>query len=79
MARTTLRVAEIHCSSCERAITSGLERLRGVRAVAASSQTREIHIEFDPTRVTEAHVRRRLGELGFDPVDGDAAPSGTDR
>ncbi|MHB8718661.1 MAG: heavy-metal-associated domain-containing protein [Candidatus Dormibacteria bacterium] len=68
MTNTTIRVREIHCESCEQTIRTALSRVDGVFSSAPSQATNEVRIQFDANRVTEAQLRERLGEIGYDPV-----------
>ena len=68
MANTTIRVQEIHCASCENTIRTALGRAPGVQSVAPSQATNEVRIHFDPSRITEEQLRRRLAEVGYEPV-----------
>lgn len=68
MTRTTIRVEQIHCESCERTISTALRRVDGVVSAAPSQATNEVRIQFDAARVTEEQLRERLREIGYDPV-----------
>lgn len=56
---------KIHCAGCESRIASALERLPGVEAVQASAETQRVKVTIDPARTSEAEVRARLTQLGY--------------
>ncbi|MGC8471758.1 MAG: heavy-metal-associated domain-containing protein [Acidimicrobiales bacterium] len=68
MALTTIAVQEIHCASCEHTIRSALERLDGVRSVQPDAVHKEVRVAYDQTKIDEGGLRRRLAELGYEPV-----------
>ncbi|MDQ3979211.1 MAG: heavy-metal-associated domain-containing protein [Actinomycetota bacterium] len=68
MITRTFKVAEIHCANCEKTIRTALSRLAGVSLVVPSSNTNDVKVSFDDTKVTEAELRARLEEVGFAPV-----------
>lgn len=66
---TTITVAEIHCESCERTISTVLSQLDGVLRVTPSATTNQVRVTYDEAAVTEANLRSTLADLGYDPVD----------
>lgn len=68
MAEATIAVAEIHCEHCEHAIKTALSRVEGVRVVAPSAAKNEVKVHFDEAVTSEAKLRARLLEAGYDPV-----------
>lgn len=68
MALTTIAVQEIHCASCEHTIRSALGRLDGVRSVRPDAARNEVRVSYDETKIDEAGLRRRLAEVGYEPV-----------
>ena len=68
MITRTIKVAEIHCASCENTIRTALSRLPGVALVVPSAESNDVRVNFDATKVTEDELRTRLGEVGFEPV-----------
>jgi copper chaperone CopZ len=69
MTTRTFKVAEIHCASCENTIRTALSRLPGVGAVVPSSATSDVKVSFDAGKVSEAQLRARLEEVGFEPIE----------
>ena len=68
MASITVKVQDIHCEACEGTIRHGLEQLPGVRRVLTDRERSEVRVLFDANTVNEAHIRRRLEEVGYQPV-----------
>ncbi len=66
MTTTTLKVADIHCANCENTIRTTLSRLPGVALVVPSAATNDVKVSFDDAKVTEAELRARLSEIGFE-------------
>lgn len=75
MASTTIKVKEIHCSSCENTIRTALARLDGVRAVRPEHARNDVRVTYDEAQVDEARLRQALVELGYEPVSSN--PEGT--
>lgn len=69
MVTRTFKVAEIHCASCENTIRTALSKISGVALVLPSSSTSDVKVSFDEAEVSEEHLRERLEEVGFPPVD----------
>ncbi|WP_454727775.1 MULTISPECIES: heavy-metal-associated domain-containing protein [Cupriavidus] len=57
---------KIHCSGCESRIRFALQRLPGVKHVAADAVTQRVAVAFDPAQLSSNPIRERLNELGFD-------------
>ena len=55
----------LSCAHCVATINKAVGRLNGASKVAANEQTRQIAIEFDPTRVTLAQIEATLDEEGY--------------
>jgi copper chaperone CopZ len=56
---------KIHCTGCETRIRFALQRLSGVRQVAANAQRQRVAVTFDPALLTSGQIQDRLKELGF--------------
>ena len=63
---TTLKVP-MHCSRCENAVWTALQRADGVIRAEADYRRDEVKLRFDPERVTELTVRERIRSVGFEP------------
>jgi copper chaperone len=68
MVTTTFKVAEIHCAGCENTIRGALSGVPGVSLVVPSSESNDVKVSFDDAKVTEAELRARLTEAGYEPV-----------
>lgn len=67
MTRTEIPVEGMHCTGCERALSSALERLEGVRETRADHRAGRVRVSFDPQRVEEEQLRRQIEEVGYQP------------
>ncbi len=65
---TTITVREIHCESCEHTIATALSQLNGVLRVAPSAKTNQVKVSYDELALSEANLRARLVEIGYDPL-----------
>lgn len=67
MTRTEIKVEGMHCTGCEHAVSSALERLEGVRDARADHEAGRVRVSFDPERVGEEELRRQIEETGYQP------------
>jgi copper chaperone len=65
MANTVLNVPDISCEHCERTITSALTPIEGVRAVNVDISGKQVHVDFDETRVSVAQMKDVLQEEDY--------------
>jgi copper chaperone len=63
--RVTLTAPDISCGHCVATVQKAVGDLTGVRSVAASEQTKQVNIEFDPSRVSLAQIEATLDEEGY--------------
>lgn len=63
--QTTLTVPRIHCSGCVNTVTTAVQKLPGVQKVVASETTREVKVEYDPSKVDETKIRGALALVGY--------------
>ena len=68
MATTILNVPDISCEHCERAITSALAPVDGVRSVRVDIPARQVRLDYDEQQVDLNHVKEILQEEDY-PVD----------
>lgn len=61
----TLKVPKIRCDGCVATVERTLSALPGVERAAASEQSKEVRITFDPARVSEAQLRASLTSAGY--------------
>lgn len=65
---STITVEQIHCGSCENTIRTALGKTKGIRGVEPDAATDTVTVTFDEGKLSEAEIRARLAEIGFDPV-----------
>ncbi len=63
---TVIGDERIHCGGCETRIHFALQRMPGVRHVAADAETQRVAVTLDPGLLTADQIQARLKELGFD-------------
>ncbi|MAG36128.1 MAG: hypothetical protein CL878_07785 [Dehalococcoidia bacterium] len=67
MAKATaiLQVRDLHCDGCAMTVTRALYQQPGVLAVQPDVPERSILIEYEPSNVTPATLRRTVEDVGF--------------
>ena len=65
MANAVLNVPDISCEHCERTITNALTPIEGVRVVNVDIPGKQVHIDFDETRVSVAQMKDVLQEEDY--------------
>ena len=68
MTTTTLNVPDISCDHCERAITSALSPIEGVRNVSVDIPSKQVQVEYDETVVDLNRLKQVLEEEEY-PVE----------
>jgi len=68
MATTVLNVPDISCEHCERTITNALTPISGVRTVNVDIPGRQVHIDYDDSRVSVDQMKDVLQEEDY-PVE----------
>ena len=68
MANTILNVPDISCEHCERTITNALTPIAGVRQVNVNIPTRQVHVDFDESKVSVDQMKDVLQEEDY-PVE----------
>ncbi len=63
--RVTLTAPDISCSHCVATVQQAVGGLTGVRTVSANEQTKQIAVEFDPSRVSLAQIEATLDDEGY--------------
>lgn len=58
---------DMHCAGCENAVRTALTRTIGVIRADADHRRNEVHLQFDPERVSEDQLRERVRDAGFEP------------
>jgi copper chaperone len=68
MATTRLNVPDISCEHCERTITNALTPIAGVRTVNVDIPGKQVHVEYDESRVNVDQMKDILQEEDY-PVE----------
>ena len=68
MTTTTLNVPDISCDHCERAVTSALSPIEGVRNVSVDILSKQVQVEYDETVVDLNRLKEVLQEEEY-PVE----------
>ncbi|CAA9560554.1 MAG: hypothetical protein AVDCRST_MAG49-2516 [uncultured Thermomicrobiales bacterium] len=63
--QATLTAPDISCGHCVATVQTALGTLDGVRRAEADATTKQVLVEFDPDRVSEARIREVLDEAGY--------------
>ena len=61
----TLNAPDISCGHCVATVQNAVGTLPGVEAVKASETTKNIEIDFDPSKVTVEQISAVLDEEGY--------------
>lgn len=65
MATAVLNVPNISCTHCERTITNALTPVAGVRRVHVDIPKKQVHVEYDETRVDVDRMKAVLEEEDY--------------
>jgi copper chaperone len=65
MATTILNVPDISCEHCERTITDALTPIAGVRAVNVDIPARQVHVDYDESRINVDRMKDVLQEEDY--------------
>jgi copper chaperone len=68
MAVAVLNVPDISCEHCERAITSALTPVEGIREVEVNIPAKQVRVDYDADRVDLGQVRQILEDEDY-PVE----------
>ncbi len=63
--RATLTAPDISCGHCVATIERALRALEGVKAVSASETTKQVTVDYDPSRVSLERIEATLDEEGY--------------
>jgi Cu+-exporting ATPase len=64
-ARLQLKIGGLSCSFCAASITKALSRLDGVHNANVNLAHEEALVEFDPSKISEQHIKETLRDLGY--------------
>ena len=63
--QATLTAPDISCGHCVASIKEAVGELDGVRRVEASSESKQVAVDLDPSRVSLASIEATLDEAGY--------------
>ena len=63
--QATLTAPDISCGHCVASIKEAVGELDGIHRVEASAETKQVAVEFDPSRVSLARIEATLAEAGY--------------
>ena len=67
--KSTIRVEGMKCSKCSGSVEKALKATQGVEKVEISLQQKEVVVEYDDEKVTEAKLREVINATGFKAVE----------
>lgn len=63
--QVTLTSPDISCGHCVATVQQAVGALAGVQRVEASAETKQVAVEFDPSRVSVTRIAEVLDEAGY--------------
>jgi copper chaperone len=63
--RVTLTAPDISCGHCVMTVQNSVGQLEGVKSVSASAETKQINLEFDPSKVSLDKIAAVLDDEGY--------------
>ena len=67
--KSTIRVEGMKCAKCSGSVEKALKATQGVEKVEISLQQKEVVVEYDDEKVTEAKLREVINATGFKVVE----------
>ena len=67
--KSTIRVDGMKCAKCSGAVEKALKATEGVEKVEISADRKEVGVEYDDAKVTEAKLREVINATGFKAVE----------
>jgi mercuric ion binding protein len=67
--KSTIRVDGMKCAKCSGSVEKALKATQGVEKVEVSWQRKEVVVEYDDEKVTEAQLREVITATGFKAVE----------
>jgi copper chaperone len=65
MQTVTLKAPDISCGHCVQAISQAVESLDGARMLAGDPATKQVTIEYDPSKVSLSAIEAAMEEEGY--------------
>ena len=67
--KSTIRVEGMKCPKCSGSVEKALKATQGVAKVEISLEQKEVVVEYDDAKVTEAKLREVINATGFKTVE----------
>lgn len=67
--KSTIKVDGMKCAKCSGSVEKALKATDGVEKVEISLQEKEVVVEYDDAKVTEAQLREVITKTGFKAVE----------
>lgn len=68
MEKVTISVDGMNCGHCKAAVEGALSKLDGVSNAEVNLDAKNVTVEFDGGKVTEAALKNEIEEAGYDVV-----------
>ncbi len=65
MKAITLKIKDIHCDSCVKVITMGLEELSGIEKIEINQRLKTGQIVFDEDKISIREILESIKESGY--------------
>ncbi len=62
-----LKIDGMHCSSCAKVISLGLEELTGVGKIVIDEKSKLAEIEFDENKISQDKILETIRNSGYTP------------
>ncbi len=79
MAKSTVHIGGMTCTSCVRRVERGIGEIEGVSRVSVNFATSGALVEYDPAVVSEEAITGKIREIGYEPVSFERMPDGEQR
>ncbi len=67
--KSTIRVDGMKCAKCSGSVEKALKATEGVEKVEISLEQKQVVVEYDDAKVTEAKLREVINATGFKAVE----------
>ena len=67
--KSTIRVDGMKCAKCSGSVEKALKATEGVEKVEVSLDRKEVVVDYDDAKVTEAKLREVINSTGFKAVE----------
>jgi copper chaperone len=63
------KVDGMHCGGCSGRLKKTLDATDGVRASHVVLETKQVTVDFDPTRINETSIKQAVEDSGFTLIE----------